>query len=152
MSDTRPVRRAASLEPVEMSDPQATNNPTLLVPAAVRVDLARLWACNAHLFPNQLPLFATVRDYLDQGLPVEAVPGIVRRLLAAERRANHRFASDLLTDLAALVADVLRCRQRDLDVQARRERHRADQAGAAGAGVVRDLLASFGETFGEVPD
>lgn len=137
-------RNSLSLEPIPISDPQSVTNPTLLVPSDVRVELGRLWACNAHLFPNQLPLFATVRDFLDQGLPVEAIPAIVRRLLSPDRRSLHRFPSDLLTDLAGLVVEEMRRRRIAQDQQDRARQHEADRLAAASGDEIHELLAGVG--------
>jgi len=144
MADTRLVRTGTSLEPVSADDPKAEDNPTMLVPYQARPALARLYAANAHLLAGmKLPLYFRVREYLDDGLPLDAVAAVVRQLLAPERQCNHRFASDLFADLAALVADALH------RVRVARERsERLGREKAAGepadAGRVRDLLAGIG--------
>jgi hypothetical protein len=63
--------------------------------------------CNAHLFPSGLALFATIRVYLDAGtLDAQDLETVVDTLLTPEHRARHKFASDLLVDLAEQVVAV----------------------------------------------
>ena len=89
-----------------------STNPMLLIPADLRPAVSRLWMCNAHLLPSALALCSTIRVYVDE-LPLTAndFERIVSRLLTPERRATHRFASDLLTDIATLTAEAVKAKQ-----------------------------------------
>ena len=106
------VRDKTPIDTIDPGDSKAKQNPTLVVPRELRPAIGRLWACNAHLIPDQLSLFATFRVFLDDhGLAVEDVPLICSRLLAPERRANHMYANQFFADLAGLVAEVVRKRK-----------------------------------------
>lgn len=111
---------------------QSAHNPLLLLPAEFREDATRLWFCNAHLFPQSLAICATLRVYLDEhGLTPDDVGRVVDAMLQPGRRAKHRFAGDVLADLAALVDVFLRerrqaeSRREESDRQARWEREAA---------------------------
>lgn len=67
-----------------------------------------------------MPLYSTFRVYLDDhGLDLEDVPSICSRLLSPDRRANHRYASDLFADLAALVAETIKRRRTERETAQR---------------------------------
>jgi hypothetical protein len=116
--DNAPARRPANWTELAAT---ATANPLKLLPTELRPAVARLWMCYAHLLPSALPLCATIRVDLDS-TPLDAadLEKIVGRLLQPEKRANHRFASDLLTDLSALVADTIRTKRARAETEARR--------------------------------
>jgi hypothetical protein len=59
-----------------------------------------------------MALATTFRLYLDQqSIGPADVGEIVRWLLMPEKRAGHRFASDLMADLSAMVAEIGRQRK-----------------------------------------
>jgi len=120
MSNIVPRHLAPQL--VDPGDPKANVNPTLVVPFEVRGVIGRLWACNTHLFPGGgLSLFASIRVFMDgHGLRVEDVPEICTRMMSPDRRAGHKFASDFFTDLASIVAEVVRRRRSETEQQKRR--------------------------------
>ncbi len=85
----------------------AEHNPLLIVPEGeARRAVTRLWMCNAHLIPSALSLCARIRVYLDERtLSPEDVARIADRLVQPELAQRHRFAGDLLADLARLAAE-----------------------------------------------
>ena len=113
---TRPNRKddckSVQAEEASIGDPRVMENPLLLLPpGAARAALSKLWMANSHLFPGALALATTLRLYLDDhGLTIPDMVDVCHRLLAPERRATHRFASDLIADLSGLVAEVLKRR------------------------------------------
>lgn len=78
----------------------------MVAPAEVRAAVARLWTCNAHLFPSAIAVACTVRDFLDtQEITHDDVNGIVERLLLPDVRQRHRGAWDVIADLSRFVAE-----------------------------------------------
>lgn len=81
-------------------------NPLLVLPADARAAVARLWACNGHLFPSAAPLACTVRDYLDtQEIDPDDIGDICARLLQPDVRARQRGSWDVIADLSRLVGE-----------------------------------------------
>lgn len=146
MAETRlAYRTGTSIEPLGLDDPEAKKNPTLVVPVLVRPHLGLLYGCNAHLLAGQMQsLYWRVRLYLDDGLPVEAVPHIVKRMLSPERQLNQNFASDFFRDLAALVMDARHRWRQYQDQQSRAGQSEADRLAAATPDQIHDLLAGIG--------
>lgn len=86
---------------------QIATNPLMVVPPGARAPVARLWACNGHLFPTAAPLACTVRDYLDtQEITAEDIGAICERLLSPQMRAQQRGSWDVIADLSRLVSEV----------------------------------------------
>jgi hypothetical protein len=82
----------------------ANTNPLLLVPKDCRAEITRLWMCNSHLLPSALALCSRVRSYLDEcEVDAEDIRAIAVKLAQPEFAERHRFAGDLLADLAACV-------------------------------------------------
>lgn len=99
--DAAPVRAGSNWAAIAKT---ADANPMLILPEPVRAAVGKLWMCNSHLFPSGLPLCSTIRVYLDAGtLEHTDIDALVDRLLTPEHRRRHKFASDLLTDLADLL-------------------------------------------------
>lgn len=85
---------------------QIATNPLLVLPADARAAVARLWACNGHLFPSAAPLACTVRDYLDtQEVTAGDIGDICARLLLPDVRARQRGSWDVIADLSRFVAE-----------------------------------------------
>jgi hypothetical protein len=122
MSNIEP-RRPDGLAPLH--DPKSQANPlALMIPAEWRPAVGRLWMCNAHLFGGSaLALCATLRVYLDEhAITTEDVEGIVRILLLPRKRAQQRFASDVIAELSRLVAEAIEARKsRDQNQRLRAE-------------------------------
>lgn len=154
MADTRlSYRTGTSLAPLDLDDPRARDNPTLVVPAEVRPHLGLLYGCNAHLLAGQMQsLYWRVRLYLDQGLPAEAVPHIVKRMLDPERQLGQTYASDFFRDLASLVLDARQRWRRYQEQQARQDKGEADRLAAVPADQIHDLLAGIGRRPNEADE
>jgi hypothetical protein len=81
-----------------------TFNALDLMPDECAPSVAKLYLCNQIVLQSALALCSTIRVYLDE---TNVTPGdindICARLLRPERRQHHKFASDLMTDLARMV-------------------------------------------------
>lgn len=87
-------------------------NPLKLVPKEYRKPVNFFWMLNQHLLPNPLPLCARVKRWIaTEGLTEQELADVLAALSEPEASARHRFAGDLLADLAAKVAVVVRRRQ-----------------------------------------
>ncbi len=105
-------------------------NPMQAVPHDCRPAVARLWMCNAHLFPSALALCATVRLYLDeQPITTDDVNSIVGRLLQPEARSRQKFASDVLADMSRMVAEA--CKRNVAREEAAKRKEDGEQFAAA---------------------
>ncbi len=81
---------------------------------------------------------------LNDGLTLEDARAAFTRVNRPERAAKYRFASDLLAELAAEVANVIQQRRRDEQRAQQRQQDERDKANAAPPDVVRSMLAGIG--------
>lgn len=118
---------------VEVGDAKAVENPIgSLLPREIRGPVNRLWACYSHLLPSSLSLASTIRVYIDDhGLSPLDVPAVCQRLLSPDMQARHKFASDLLTNLAYLVGEIVRQRQSDEEAERRARKDEENRQKAA---------------------
>ena len=110
----RPVR--ADLAPTDGGP-----NPLMMLSPAFLDDFMVLWACNRTLLPtdsDRSELCARLSIYAQRGLTAADWKAVVARMLQPERQAKHKFKTDFLTDLAALVADAIRTRRVREEMQA----------------------------------
>ncbi len=99
------------------------------LPASVRKPVGFFWALNRHLLPTPIPLVLRLKVWMvKERLTAVEVRQVLNRLTSPELAANHRFASDLLCDLAAAVAEVVN-RRRKLQEQVE-QREAAEQTAA----------------------
>jgi hypothetical protein len=99
-----------------------TVNPLVMLPKDWRQPVSVVWMCNSHLLPSALPLCSSLRVYSERGITTDDVERICAQLLDPERRARHKFASDLIADLCGLVAVVIQRRaQREAAAERRAE-------------------------------
>jgi hypothetical protein len=115
------------------------------LPAEVRKPVKFFWALNRHLLPTPIPLVLRLQVWIakEQLTPAE-VRQVLSRLVSPEAAATHRFASDLLCDLAAAVAEVVGRRRKLAEQQRRRDETDAAAANAVPAEQLRHLLAGVG--------
>lgn len=119
------------------------------LPPGIRKPVGFFWALNRHLLPTPIPLVLRLKVWIaKESLTPEEVRQVLNRLVSPEASANHRFASDLLCDLAAGVAEVVN-RRRKLKEQA--EQREAAEREAAEAvppdrwpAELRDLTRGIG--------
>lgn len=102
MSDELSTRPPDAIAPAK-----AAANPMRLVPKEWREAVGFFWLLNQHLLPAPTPLAARMRVYQADGLTLDELRAVLRSLSAPSRQQNHRFAADLLTDLALEVSRVL---------------------------------------------
>ncbi len=118
-------------------------NPLRLIPADWREAVAVLWTCNAHLLPSALALCSRLRVYQESaGLTTDEVRAICRVLVEPERAARHRFAADLLADLAGMVGECkARRKGREQTARMREDGEAFKAPGLSGPG---ELFTEFG--------
>jgi hypothetical protein len=74
-----------------------------------------------------MPLAALLSVWIARhGLLPEDAAAICRRCLAPDRVAAHRFAADLITEISANAAEVLRRKNRDAAAARLRSQHEPD--------------------------
>jgi hypothetical protein len=119
---------------------QDQRNALRMIPPDWRKPVAFFWMCNAHLLPTALPVCARLKVWIADGLSLEDGKNIFRALVSPERAAEHRFAADLLAELANRVAEVMRQRRVRDEMQKRREAARPNEV----SGLVNGLADQFG--------
>lgn len=139
---TRPDRTPARSNWTELAQ-RAETNPMLLVPEGpARLAVTRLWMTNTHLIPSALALCSRIRVYLDERtLTAEDVVRIATRLTRPEVAQRHKFAGDLLADLARMAAEAAARNEARAAVDDMRREAREVQAARAG-----DLFTLPGES------
>ena len=89
--------------------------PLLLLPESVRPAALRLWTCNRHLAGLETPIALAGRVSLwieEYGLEPQDAAELLNGMLSPEASEKHRFASDLLADLASSVKERIRFRRK----------------------------------------
>jgi hypothetical protein len=104
-------------------------NPLTQLPMEFRPIVWDFWAFNSHLLTSQLALCTRLRHWIEK---YELDPAALRRafekLNSVERAQTHKYASDLLMDLAVQVQAEAAQRRRDEEAAERRkaeENHKA---------------------------
>jgi hypothetical protein len=97
------------------------DNPMMLIPADWVDPVAVLWLANFHLLPSALALTASLRILAEHGLTTADAHALCRKLLEPGQRATHKFASDLIADMNATGAELIRRRKAAAETAARRE-------------------------------
>jgi hypothetical protein len=124
-TDLEPAPAAGHLTKSERRSERALE----VLPPAFRRVAGYFWAMNSHLLPTPTPLALRVAVWVrDEGLTADEFRAVVHALSRPARQANHRFAADLLADLAAEADAVVKRRRRDDRSAAERaeaERHAA---------------------------
>lgn len=85
-------------------------SPMRMVPREWRECVSFFWLMNQHLLPAVTPLAARLKVYHADGLTLDDLRTILRQLASPRRQAHHKFAADLLADLAELVGRALHSR------------------------------------------
>lgn len=128
----------------------AMKKPLRLLPESVRPAALQVWTCNRHLagLESPLPLAARMSVWIERhGLQADDAADCLNELLAPDSAAKHRFASDLLCELARLAnARILR-RRSEAEVLKRRQ----GPSPTKRAEVDR-LISGLGSMPGTVPD
>jgi hypothetical protein len=120
--------------------------PLEALPAEYRKPVGFFWALNKHLLPSPTPLVLRLQVWIaKEDLTPAEVRAVLNRLVSPEASAAHRFASDLLCDLAQVVADVTRARRQRQDQAEARRQAEADAAAAVPAPDLAKLLAGVGQ-------
>lgn len=100
----------ATRPPADLAPARAAPNPLRMVPKEWRECVSFFWLMNQHLLPAVTPLAARLKVYHADGLTLDDLRAILRQLASPRRQANHKFAADLLADLAELVGLALASR------------------------------------------
>ena len=93
-----------------------------------------------YLLKTQGPLCANLRYWIDKGLTVADAEKIFHRLCDPDVSKNHKFESDLMTDLAGLVDEALRRRRL---IHEHNQRRKAESSPGSMAGHVVRLADSL---------
>ena len=101
----------AETVPAAHQDRRATRVLAVL-PDAFQKPAAFFWAMNAHLLPTPTPLAMRLRVWIaNEGLTAAEAKAAFAALTRPEAAARHRFAADLLAELAAEVDAVVKRRR-----------------------------------------
>lgn len=113
-----------------------------VLPEGYRKAVGFFWALNSHLLPTPTPLALRFQIWIQQeGLTEDDCKAILRKLTTPEASAKHRFASDLLTDLATEVDAVTKQRKQLAEAARLREYEAARNANNLPPDAVREALA-----------
>jgi hypothetical protein len=83
-----------------------------MLPAAVALPAAKLWAMNAEIYPDATPLAWMLAGFInDHDLPEVDAAKIMADLTHPANMMKFRFAADLKTEIASRVNDKLRERR-----------------------------------------
>lgn len=121
--------------------------PLRLLPETVRPAALRAWVCNRHLagLETALPLAARLSAWIEEhGLRPDDAADLLLDLLSPEASMKHRFASDLLADLAGKVSSRIGKRRTEAEVQRRRS-----EPPATPRAEIDRLLASIGTSVND---
>lgn len=133
-----------------ITDPVAFKRPSAILPETCRAPVYKLWLANSHLFPKATALAASIRLWIeDHGFHPDDVEPVCRILLTPEKRAGHRFAADLLADLAQLVADAIRRRKALEEQRRRREADEVEKEQAVISESMRGFWAGLTRGIGQ---
>lgn len=103
---------------------EVLKKPLRLLPESVRPAALRVWTCNRHLVGLETPLALCARLAVwigDYGLQANDASQLLNEMLSPESSSKHRFASDLLADLAAAVKERIRMRRNQEEAARRRD-------------------------------
>ena len=119
------------------------------LPPGYQKPAAYFWGFYHHLLPSPTPLKLRMQVWIaKQGLLVEEARMLFNALVEPEREATYKFASDLLTDMAKSVAEIVRRRKQLEELQQRRN-EQSVQVDPAANELVRELLRKS-EVFSRV--
>lgn len=130
----------------DVRPPKGDRRALRALPEEYRKPAAFFWGLNAHLLPTPLTLVFRLQVWIaKEGLTIDECREAFNALASPERAQNHRFAGDLLADLAAEVARVTgRRRQRAAEEAWRRSQQEAARD-ALPPGEIHRLLAGIGK-------
>lgn len=124
--------------------------PLDVLPEPYRKPVGFFWALNKHLLPTPTPLALRFQVWIaKEGLTAAEVRSVLNTLVSPERAAGHRFASDLLADLAADVAAILRQRRQREEQERRRQEAVKAEEQATPAADLTGLLKGIGIRIGD---
>lgn len=119
-------------------------NPLDLVPDGYLADAVRLWTRNHHVLPNPLSLATRLREWIDEeGLTPEEWAAVVRKASRPERQATLDTGPKFMADLAGLVAEAVKWRERQAENGRQLDAVRARPV-AGGPAVIQDMLKEAG--------
>jgi hypothetical protein len=111
------------------------DNPLSALPDGWAAPVSFFMASKASLVKSPLSLCVSLKYWAAKGLTLDDAKACFRRLCDPDVAATHQFESQLMADLAGLVATALR-RRRTIAEQMRRREAAAEPSGVAGQ-VVR---------------
>lgn len=123
--------------------------PLLALPEACRPDALVLWTMHRHLvgMESAMAISAAVSVWIQRnGLSEEDASDAMRALVSPERMGGFKFASDLMTALAAEVTERIRRRRTEREQEERRrEMASVKPASADEVRRARELFAGIGQ-------
>lgn len=125
-------------------------DPIGAAPAEIRHDVWRVWVCFQHLLPSPLSIAGMVRVWVDlHGLTHADARTILYSLLAPSAAGSFKFASDLMSHLAAKVAERLE-QLAKAEALERRRKEEAERDAAVPPKERGSLVKMFEERAGEI--
>ncbi len=129
-----------------LSKQSADDNPLTLLPDAMRPDVSLFFGCYSDVLKGTLGLSSSISVWVQSdGLTADELRPILRKLLSASERAQIQYAGQLLSRLAAMVAESTDRRKARDRQQADRDQAERDRAGAAKPADWRKITAGIGQ-------
>lgn len=141
------VRQTSAIAPELTLDriKEFVDKPLRQLPAEWRPVVWDFWSGWSHLLPTQLPLCSQLRHWItDYGLTLEEARDAFRTLNHPETMAKMRFASDLLSHLADIIAIQARARRKREEQAKRRGQDEREKSEALSGKQIQSLMAGIG--------
>ena len=124
----------------DLVKPPGEDNPFAILPPEWIKSVSYFAMCKASLLKSPIALCATLKVWIADGLTLDEGKAIFRRLMAPEFAAGHKWETDLMVDLAKMVAALNDRKRRRADA----EKRKASEANPAGSeGQVVSLADAF---------
>lgn len=116
----------------------------LELPPGYQKPAAYFWGFYQHLLPIPTPLIMRLQVWITkQEMTKDEARLLFNALVEPEKEAGYKFASDLLTDMAKSVAEIVRRRKQREEVEQRRKES-AVQPDPAANELIRQMIAGIG--------
>lgn len=114
------------------------------LPKVYQKPAAYFWGFYQHLLPSPTPLVMRMQVWIEkQTLSIDEARLLFNALVEPEREATYKFASDLLTDLAKTVAEIVR-RRKQIEELEHRRKEQTIQTDPAANERIRKMIAEMG--------
>ena len=122
------------------------DKPLRQLPVEWRPVVWDFWSGWSHLLPTQLSLCSQLRHWIaDHGLTLDDAREAFRTANNPEAMARMKFASDLLSHLADIVAIQGRARKRREEEKRRREQDEREKSEALSGKEIQALMSGIGK-------